>query len=251
MRAGEADTRMPGFSSAKKRPAIAFLGCGFDFSDRMLQLLSDELEGVEITRLDTLDQVAHVAESPNWELRLVVIAQSRCHDLVSRSERYSDAAAEGHLVFAYDDVEAARVVRDGLVVLNEAPRVHFLPMRCSIDGWIAHVRLLLLREWVVPAELAEPIAEATDRAGGADGTSDGVSDQPVPRLTAREHEILTKVSEGHRNKSIARELGLSEHTVKLHLHNIFGKIGVDNRSRATAWFLANAERLPGRERDRS
>ncbi len=48
-------------------------------------------------------------------------------------------------------------------------------------------------------------------------------------LTQREVLILKKVSTGLRNKEIATELFISEGTVKVHLHNIYEKIGVDGR----------------------
>ncbi len=56
----------------------------------------------------------------------------------------------------------------------------------------------------------------------------------VSILTSREDEILRKVAKGLKNKSIADDLRLSEHTVKLHLHNAFVKIGVPNRAAAAA-----------------
>jgi DNA-binding NarL/FixJ family response regulator len=49
-------------------------------------------------------------------------------------------------------------------------------------------------------------------------------------LTSRESEILFAVAEGLSNKDIGRRLGLSEGTVKVHLHNIYCKLGVKNRT---------------------
>ena len=54
------------------------------------------------------------------------------------------------------------------------------------------------------------------------------------RLTTREREILTLLSEGHQNKIIASDLSLSEHTVKVHLQNLYRKLGVHNRTQAVA-----------------
>ena len=51
-------------------------------------------------------------------------------------------------------------------------------------------------------------------------------------LSDREHEVLTLVAAGLRNKDIARELSISEATVENHLHHIFGKLGVNNRVQA-------------------
>lgn len=51
----------------------------------------------------------------------------------------------------------------------------------------------------------------------------------LPALTEREHEVLKKVLDGKANKSIANELGISEKTVKIHLQNVYRKLGVHRR----------------------
>lgn len=53
-------------------------------------------------------------------------------------------------------------------------------------------------------------------------------------LTNREQEILLLVTENYSNQEIAQQLCLAESTVKSHLHNIFRKLGVRNRSEALA-----------------
>jgi DNA-binding NarL/FixJ family response regulator len=52
-------------------------------------------------------------------------------------------------------------------------------------------------------------------------------------LTDRELEILRLVAEGFTNGRIARELWLTEQTVKFHLSNIYRKLGVANRTEAS------------------
>ena len=54
------------------------------------------------------------------------------------------------------------------------------------------------------------------------------TDKPVP-LSKREREIVALVSQGFRNREIADKLFISEQTVKNHMHNIFEKIGVQDR----------------------
>ena len=48
-------------------------------------------------------------------------------------------------------------------------------------------------------------------------------------LSPREREVALVVARGLANKEIARELGLSEGTVKQHVHNIFLKLGMRSR----------------------
>ncbi|HSA82251.1 MAG TPA: response regulator transcription factor [Geminicoccaceae bacterium] len=54
-------------------------------------------------------------------------------------------------------------------------------------------------------------------------------------LTPRELEVVSLIARGLRNKEIARELAISEGTVKIHLHNIYDKTGVDSRVALTLW----------------
>jgi LuxR family maltose regulon positive regulatory protein len=63
---------------------------------------------------------------------------------------------------------------------------------------------------------------------------------PVPRggrradpdFSQRETEVLRLLSAGHSNREMARSLGMAPDTVKWHLKNIFGKLGVANRTQA-------------------
>lgn len=49
-------------------------------------------------------------------------------------------------------------------------------------------------------------------------------------LTTRERQIMLVLAEGLTNKEIARRLRLTEGTVKVHLHNIYQKLGISNRT---------------------
>ena len=56
-----------------------------------------------------------------------------------------------------------------------------------------------------------------------------------PQLTAREVEVLQLVRDGLANKQIARQLEISERTVKAHLTSAFSRIGVSARTQAALW----------------
>ena len=64
--------------------------------------------------------------------------------------------------------------------------------------------------------------------------ADECRDPRLMRLTDREREVLHHLMSGMSNKAIARLLDLQEVTVKAHLRQVFRKLGVTNRTQATA-----------------
>ncbi|HEX4165747.1 MAG TPA: response regulator transcription factor [Bryobacteraceae bacterium] len=73
----------------------------------------------------------------------------------------------------------------------------------------------------IPAVVAQRLAE---RMGG-------------PSLTARELEVLKCIVAGRSNRDIGAELTISEATVKTHINNILGKLGVADRTQAATTAL--------------
>jgi two-component system, NarL family, response regulator LiaR len=75
---------------------------------------------------------------------------------------------------------------------------------------------------VVAARLVETLA--------ADGGA-----EPLDRLTPREREVLMLIGRGFPNKLIARELEVSEKTVKTHVGHVLAKLGVTDRTQAAVF----------------
>jgi DNA-binding NarL/FixJ family response regulator len=70
------------------------------------------------------------------------------------------------------------------------------------------------------------------RTGQAEPAHPGAA---APVLTPRELDVLKLVAQGLTNPDIARQLVLSEHTVKRHLANILRKLSLSSRAAAAAW----------------
>lgn len=62
---------------------------------------------------------------------------------------------------------------------------------------------------------------------------------PAADLTDREREVLSLLVQGMPNKQIARQLDISEKTVKAHLSSVFRRIGVTDRTQAALWAERN------------
>ena len=73
-------------------------------------------------------------------------------------------------------------------------------------------------------------------------------ESPFAKLTPRENEILALLAEGQSNKVIARNLGISDGTVKLHVKSILSKLGVHSRVEAAVIAVEEGMRT-GRNRD--
>lgn len=123
-----------------------------------------------------------------------------------------------------------------------------LPLDFELDVWLAAVSVLLGGGEFYPfprrrgmssngRQPAVPLASqikahmSPDHGHYDDGTR-------VSNLTPREYDILKLISQGHQNKVIADRMGLSEHTVKVHVHNLIAKLHVTNRTQAAVAFLA-------------
>jgi len=66
---------------------------------------------------------------------------------------------------------------------------------------------------------------------------------PLSELTPREQEILAHIAEGESNKVIARHLGISDGTVKLHVKAILRKLGVHSRVEAAVIAVEHGMRI--------
>lgn len=234
---GSVDNRM----SIERAPKIAFIGSCMFFSDRLMRLVEAEFEDMKVLRLRGIDDLLVIDTPKGGPIELVVVEDGQIAALEAARSGKLSVARDARWILAYRSPEDARRLVEGA---RTGRPIGFLPMKAPIDAWLAALRLLSMGEDFLPGELVG----TPSGSGPAQGHDAPPQDGPDPvahtrlpgidRLTAREVEILDLLARGRRNKAIARELGLSEHTVKLHIHHIFGKLGVRNRTSATHWYLS-------------
>ena len=85
--------------------------------------------------------------------------------------------------------------------------------------------------------VAHAIAALVERPASATSTPSSnldISAAPLSKLTIREREVLDALVSGARNEQIARDLGITERTVKTHLAHVFQKLGVESRAAAVS-----------------
>ncbi len=112
-------------------------------------------------------------------------------------------------------VEAFRLGAHGVVLKRSTPQVLLKSIRSVMAG-----QYWLERESV--GVLVEALRESLAYGNGTKSPKDY-------GLTRREVDIITKIASGRSNKEVGEEFAISERTVKHHLTNIFGKVGVSSR----------------------
>jgi DNA-binding NarL/FixJ family response regulator len=108
-------------------------------------------------------------------------------------------------------LEAVRLGVGGIVLKEAAPRQLLQAVRLVAEGG----------EYIDETAIRRALDKMLRReAGVADATR---------VLTPRELELVKMVAVGLRNKQIAEKLGISEATVKIHLHSVYQKLGISGR----------------------
>ncbi len=133
-------------------------------------------------------------------LRNLSASQSRCRSVLLTA-----------IVRDSEVMEAVKLGVRGIVLKESSPDLLIDCVRRVYRGeqWIERETVTRALQNVLDRESAEREAGET--------------------LTPREIEIVRMVAQGLRNKVIADRLSISEGTVKVHLHNVYEKLGVDGR----------------------
>ena len=120
--------------------------------------------------------------------------------------------------------EDARQAREALA----QGALGYVPKSASRQTLVSAIGLVLNGEIYVPPLILGETAAAKPTAQGA------AASPTRPLLTDRQTDVLRRLSAGQSNKTIARDLDLSEKTVKAHVTAIFRALNVINRTQAAA-----------------
>lgn len=125
------------------------------------------------------------------------------------------------------------ILRDDLGASRIAQRVEAQGGSFDMDavpGWGMTTKLTL------PLALSEAAGTKTARPLPAPSLGGAPGADPLAGLGTRELEVLERLALGHRNRTIAQELHISESTVKFHVANILAKLSLGSRGEAAALF---------------
>jgi len=195
---------------------------------------------------------------------------SETHDVVGVARSLDDAAeqmaaglAPEMLVYAFEEstsanqsaiVDQLRAQFSGLKVVILANNVSSsllsqainagvsacLLRDMSIEALSRSLELVMLGQQVFPTQAALMLIGNRGLGPSHSGDAASVAHSSGTRgVSGREGEILRSLLSGHSNKQIARQLGISEATVKVHLKAVMRKTNAQNRTQAAVWGLAN------------
>jgi len=111
----------------------------------------------------------------------------------------------------------------------------------------AAIRTVHAGEALLAPAVATMLVEqlAAEDGAGAPGAAAAAAREERSHLTPRELEVIAELARGRANKAIAFELGVSERTVKTHVSNILGKLGLSDRTQAAVYAVEHG--LVGRK----
>ncbi len=177
----------------------------------LLQALDDDTVAV-IEAATASDALACAAATPDLDLALVDLnlPDRHGHELVAALVAQCPLLPTVVLSASEDPGDIEQVLAAGAL--------GFVPKSSPTPILVQALRLVLAGGIYVPPALMRAAARA---------------EAPSPHaLTERQTAILRCLVDGHSNKAIARELGITEATVKAHVSAIFKALGVSNRTQA-------------------
>jgi len=189
--------------------------------------------------LEELEETVHIDEAGDLNEAVRVIEKGSLPQLVLLDMKMPGMDGANGIRKVISAAPGAKIVvvsgqfgRKDIMSAIDAGASGYIPKTMAGRAMTNALRLVLGGETYLPAALLAAEAENT--------LNDALdSDSPLARLTPRETEILGLLIDGNTNKEIAREIGVEEITVKIHLRNVYKKLAASNRADAVRIALQN------------
>jgi two-component system, NarL family, response regulator LiaR len=170
------------------------------------------------------------------DIEVVAEAADGAEALAAAEQHAPDVVLIDLVMPNVDGIEAIRGLRERVPSARAIVLSSFIDDEKLLPAVRAGAAGYLLKD-VQPQQLVDAIR--TVHAGGAllhpKVASRLLEEMATDPLTPREREVLALIGRGMANKVIARELSLSEKTVKAHVSSILAKLGVSDRTQAALY----------------
>jgi len=203
------------------------------------KLLSDASFSVIGEASTSADALQFIEVHRDRKIELIIAEASICYETPGFLTTVRQAASGARVVLLANQDDVQRLGYRSITAVDG-----ILSLQISAEVMAQSLRVVQLGERMIPTDLimslmapstfnhtpsAVPSVEAPD-------TGPSSCEQSPSR---REIEILKYLVDGCSNKAIARELGITEATVKVHLKGLLRKIRASNRTQAAVWALNN------------
>lgn len=216
-------------SNAQKTPVILVASNNTALTGKITSVLSEVFLLEITTRSSGLDALVRQS-SP----QLLMLDPALFNDtLMETVTGTMDQATQTRIIILEDD--------------ENMPVDQLALFKSGVHGFLSHTitSTLLLKAahavnegeiWVPRQLISKLIGELARDSSAAARPHSFAGNSAVEQLTPREMQVAEMVHRGGNNKSIARELDISERTVKAHLSAIFRKLDIENRLNLALFF---------------
>lgn len=230
-------------------PIIGFVGPKIHFSDILLRNIAHEMTEFQALRFDSIEGFLNSVDHAHRTTCLLVVDADHCNMHFDQCRRFHTTFIQqanrswvpGLAVSYFDKCQALNLM--GQVRQLQYSR-GFVSMNQSIDVLLSVIRLMAHGGTYLPPELFQPNEQdaAQSEVSDTEQNEPAATNECADTLTRREAEVMKLVAGGMQNKQAASALGISEHTIKLHMHHVIVKLGVRNRTEAATKYMSLMEK---------
>jgi two-component system nitrate/nitrite response regulator NarL len=146
-------------------------------------------------------------------------------DMMPALRQAAPAARVMMLTVSEDEADLAVALRNGAC--------GYLLKTIEGDALVTAIHRAMRGASVVAEEMTGKLVAAYRDAAASPAEADaGAPASPIEQLSPRERDILRGIARGASNKEIARDLGIAETTVKIHVQHVLRKLGFSSRVQA-------------------